>query len=609
MKKFYMILAALLIGSVCFAQKTTALTQKAIAPQSNQTRATGWYGSATLQGYQEMTNGAYFIMRPETYTGATTAGEQLTKIKFYIVSPSQLQGEDATTYAGYTNLSYTIKIYEGSAMDEDLLTDGYTENNDAVLGTLVRTIPYTATASGEQIVELSEPYTITSANYWVAIVCNGNSLLATSATQISSNTVTLAQWQANERPEIPDGAFDNVHYLLYEVDESLDIDVPITASYTDNTYSAIAYYVLDAYLQIYVQGSGAYVENSDVSAGFLNTYPNPTSDITTLTISTTEDLVVYPYVQNNGPDAIPTDQSVNVTITINGVNPYEQEIPMQWDAPLGSGYYSPVQVSEAYGLTFAASDLDALGVPSEFDVCITATYTGVDNNSANNTACLHVTRGGETPQTSSDLEAMLFLDAQGATEVGATMTLAGDDDFLVFPAIKNNGPDAASSGTVTINVTMDGSPLIQPQSLALSSQMSIPSGQVVGITQSGLSLTAAQMDQYGITGTFEICYTITYSGTDPNTANNSKCVTVTRQSVAVEENIAEEVSVYPNPANDMFTVANAEGATIVVVNSLGQVIASIENAASNQTIDASNFANGTYFVKVNESVIKINVVK
>ena len=59
----------------------------------------------------------------------------------------------------------------------------------------------------------------------------------------------------------------------------------------------------------------------------------------------------------------------------------------------------------------------------------------------------------------------------------------------------------------------------------------------------------------------------------------------------------------------MFTVANAEGATIVVVNSLGQVVTTIENVASNQTIDASSFANGTYFVKVNEEVVRINVVK
>ena len=77
----------------------------------------------------------------------------------------------------------------------------------------------------------------------------------------------------------------------------------------------------------------------------------------------------------------------------------------------------------------------------------------------------------------------------------------------------------------------------------------------------------------------------------------------------VEENIAETIAVYPNPTSSMVTIANAEGKDIVVVNSLGQVVASIENAAANQTIDVTNFANGTYFVKVNENVIKINVVK
>ncbi len=66
----------------------------------------------------------------------------------------------------------------------------------------------------------------------------------------------------------------------------------------------------------------------------------------------------------------------------------------------------------------------------------------------------------------------------------------------------------------------------------------------------------------------------------------------------IEENIAESIAVYPNPTSSMVTIANAEGKDIIVVNSLGQVVASIENAAANQTIDVTNFANGTYFVKV-----------
>lgn len=78
---------------------------------------------------------------------------------------------------------------------------------------------------------------------------------------------------------------------------------------------------------------------------------------------------------------------------------------------------------------------------------------------------------------------------------------------------------------------------------------------------------------------------------------------------AANENIADAIAVYPNPTKDMVTVANAEGKDIVIVNSLGQVVANIENAAANQTIDVANFANGTYFVKVDAEVVKLNVVK
>lgn len=77
----------------------------------------------------------------------------------------------------------------------------------------------------------------------------------------------------------------------------------------------------------------------------------------------------------------------------------------------------------------------------------------------------------------------------------------------------------------------------------------------------------------------------------------------------IEENIADAIAVYPNPTSSIVTIANAEGKDIIVVNSLGQVVASIENAAANQTIDASDFANGTYFVKVDGEVVKLNVVK
>lgn len=78
---------------------------------------------------------------------------------------------------------------------------------------------------------------------------------------------------------------------------------------------------------------------------------------------------------------------------------------------------------------------------------------------------------------------------------------------------------------------------------------------------------------------------------------------------SVDEMLANAIEVYPNPTNGQINIANAEGKNIVVINTLGQVVASIDNATENQTIDMSGLCEGTYFVKVGTSVVKINVIR
>ena len=78
---------------------------------------------------------------------------------------------------------------------------------------------------------------------------------------------------------------------------------------------------------------------------------------------------------------------------------------------------------------------------------------------------------------------------------------------------------------------------------------------------------------------------------------------------SVDEMLANAIEVYPNPTNGQINIANAEGQNIVIINTLGQVVASIDNATENQTIDMSGLCEGTYFVKVGTSVVKINVIR
>jgi len=73
------------------------------------------------------------------------------------------------------------------------------------------------------------------------------------------------------------------------------------------------------------------------------------------------------------------------------------------------------------------------------------------------------------------------------------------------------------------------------------------------------------------------------------------------------------ISIYPNPSTGLVNINNVEGASVQVLNIMGQTVASINNASVNNVIDMSTFANGTYIVRVvngnNVTTQKINIAK
>jgi len=75
------------------------------------------------------------------------------------------------------------------------------------------------------------------------------------------------------------------------------------------------------------------------------------------------------------------------------------------------------------------------------------------------------------------------------------------------------------------------------------------------------------------------------------------------------EELENGISIYPNPASSNITIANAENADVEIMNALGQIVYSSENISGEHSIDISNLSNGTYFVKINNTVSKINIVK
>lgn len=71
----------------------------------------------------------------------------------------------------------------------------------------------------------------------------------------------------------------------------------------------------------------------------------------------------------------------------------------------------------------------------------------------------------------------------------------------------------------------------------------------------------------------------------------------------------ENVSIYPNPANDVLNITNTgKEATITIMNSLGQVVYGAV-VTDKVAIDIKNLSEGVYFVKVNNQISKVVITK
>jgi hypothetical protein len=85
------------------------------------------------------------------------------------------------------------------------------------------------------------------------------------------------------------------------------------------------------------------------------------------------------------------------------------------------------------------------------------------------------------------------------------------------------------------------------------------------------------------------------------------------EGVNVSDAEVKEISIYPNPANDVVNIANAENAKISIVNMLGQRVISQTANSDRETINVSDLSNGTYIIRIedgNEVITqKLNVVK
>jgi len=108
-------------------------------------------------------------------------------------------------------------------------------------------------------------------------------------------------------------------------------------------------------------------------------------------------------------------------------------------------------------------------------------------------------------------------------------------------------------------------------------------------TEAGVTYYVA-VDGFNYTG---------YGSPDDPLTDGEFCFIVVDGEVNVEEAVAAKFSVYPNPANDQFTITADEKITSVLVrNMLGEIVFVQDNLNTNSYRVNEQFANGLYLVDV-----------
>ena len=67
---------------------------------------------------------------------------------------------------------------------------------------------------------------------------------------------------------------------------------------------------------------------------------------------------------------------------------------------------------------------------------------------------------------------------------------------------------------------------------------------------------------------------------------------------AVQDNMASDFNIYPNPANSMIVVEGQNVEFVEIYNSLGQKVLTVEGAKEYTTVNVASFENGVYVVRV-----------
>lgn len=274
-----------------------------------------------------------------------------------------------------------------------------------------------------------------------------------------------------------------------------------------------------------------------------------------------------------------------------------------------------------------ASTYTLLGNPGQShtvnpSVSTVYTVSGTSSFGCVNTGTVMVTVNtntlGGTPNTSVCKGKTIMLTATGGVNYMW-------NNIMPFPSM-NVTPLVATVYTVnatdiygcalsrTVSVSVNDIPVIT----ATPDKNVVCIGEPFQITASGATTYTwsnnVQVSSINVTPTVDIVYAYTVTGTDANSCNGTKTVSVVvSKCSAIGENISSlPARIFPNPNNGSFVISVNEFSAeleVKMYNALGSLIKSQKLTTADANINIQNEANGVYFLYLVKGGKTVNVSK
>ncbi len=198
-----------------------------------------------------------------------------------------------------------------------------------------------------------------------------------------------------------------------------------------------------------------------------------------------------------------------------------------------------------------------------------------------------------------------------------TITPIGADSYTYSSGSAAVSPTATSAYTVSgesaagcdatdivVNVTVNNPPALNP----VATSTSICVGESVTITVGAANAyvwtnsnsnnpTTTTLSSNVVSPSLPTSYTISGVSNEGCTSTAAIAIKVSA-CTGLDENAAEQISLWPNPNNGAFTLHLNDKAAVTIVNQLGQLVYTANANAGDNAIAIDNFANGIYYVTV-----------